>query len=74
MKNFLNTAKSKILALSSLLIGTSAFAEDSIKVDPATGIISGTLNTAPFLTGAAVIIGGLAVFWCLKRVIALFSK
>lgn len=72
LKNFFKSTKAKVgtLAMAGLVGATNAMAE--IKVDPATGEMTGKIDTAPFMTAAAIILGALGAFWCIKRVIYLF--
>lgn len=67
------TAKTKFLALgAAVLLGSASLANAAITVAEDTGKITGSLDLAPFLTGAGVVIVALGTMWALKRVISLF--
>ena len=65
------TAKTKLLALGAAVLGSASFANAAISVAE-DGKVSGSLDLAPFLTGAGVVIVALGTMWALKRVISLF--
>lgn len=66
------TAKTKLLALGAAVLGSASFANAAVTVAEDTGKITGSLDLAPFLTGAGVVIVALGTMWALKRVISLF--
>ena len=72
LKNFFKSTKAKVgtLATVGLVGATNVMAE--VQVDPATGKMTGTIDPAPFMTAAAIILTALGAFWCIKRVIILF--
>ena len=72
LKNFFKSTKAKVgtLATAGLVGATNVMAE--VQVDPATGKMNGTIDPAPFMTAAAIILTALGAFWCIKRVITLF--
>lgn len=72
LKNFFKSTKAKVgtLAMAGLVGATNVMAE--VKVDPATGEMTGKIDPAPFMTAAAIILTALGGFWCIKRVITLF--
>lgn len=72
LKNFFKSTKAKVgaLATAGLVGATNVMAE--VQVDPATGKMTGTIDPAPFMTAAAIILTALGAFWCIKRVITLF--
>lgn len=72
LKNFFKSTKAKVgaLATAGLVGATNAMAE--VQVDPATGVMTGKIDPAPFMTAAAIILTALGGFWCIKRVVALF--
>lgn len=74
LKNFFKSTKAKVgtLAMAGLVGATNAMAE--IKVDPATGEMTGKIDTAPFMSAAAIILGALGAFWCVRKVIGLFGR
>lgn len=74
MKNFLNSAKTKFLAIIGSFLGASSAFAENITIDAATGKMSGTLDLAPFLSGAAILVSALAIMWGVKRLIGLFSR
>ena len=62
------TAKTKFLAFgAAVLLGSASLANAAVTVAKDTGEISGTLDVAPFLTGAGVIIVALASMWAIKK-------
>lgn len=73
LKNFFKSTKAKVGAvLTAGLVGVSSANAAGVTVDPATGVMSGTIDPAPFMTAAAIILTALGGFWCIKRVVALF--
>ena len=72
LKNFFKSTKAKVGAVvtAGLVGATNVMAE--VQVDPATGKMTGTIDPAPFMTAAAIILTALGAFWCIKRVIILF--
>ena len=66
------TAKTKFLAFGAAVLGSASLANAAITVAEDTGKITGSLDLAPFLTGAGVVIVALGTMWALKRVISLF--
>ena len=64
------TAKTKLLALGAAVLGSASLANAAVTVGQ-DGAISGSLDVAPFLTGAGVIIVALAAMWAIKKVISL---
>ena len=66
------TAKTKFLALGAAVLGSASLANAAVTVAEDTGKITGSLDLAPFLTGAGVVIVALGTMWALKRVISLF--
>lgn len=72
LKNFFKSTKAKVgtLATAGLVGATNVMAE--VTVDPATGKMTGSIDPAPFMTAAAIILTALGAFWCIKRVITLF--
>lgn len=72
LKNFFKSTKAKVgtLATAGLIGATNVMAE--VQVDPATGKMTGTIDPAPFMSAAAIILTALGAFWCIKRVIYLF--
>ena len=66
------TMKTKFLAFgTAVLLGSASLANAAVTVAKDTGEISGTLDVAPFLTGAGVIIVALGAMWAVKKVISL---
>ena len=64
------TAKTKLLALGAAVLGSASLANAAVTVGQ-DGAISGSLDVAPFMTGAGVIIVALASMWAIKKVISL---
>lgn len=46
----------------------------AVTVDTTSGVVSGTLDVAPFLSMFGVIIVAVAVMWAAKRALGLISK
>ncbi|MDY4155351.1 hypothetical protein [Campylobacter sp.] len=65
------TAKTKFLAFGAAVLGSASLANAAIQVAEDTGKITGSLDLAPFLTGAGVVIVALGAMWVFKRVISL---
>ena len=65
------TAKTKFLALGAAVLGSASLANAAISVAE-DGKVSGSLDLAPFLTGAGVVIVALGTMWAFKKVISLF--
>ncbi|MDD6162556.1 MAG: hypothetical protein PUB35_07220 [Campylobacteraceae bacterium] len=65
------TAKTKFLALGAAVLGSASLANAAITVAEDTGKISGTVELAPFMTGAGVVIVALGAMWAVKKVISL---
>ncbi len=66
------TAKTKFLAFGAAVLGSASLANAAITVAEDTGKITGSLDLAPFLTGAGVVIVALGTMWAFKKVISLF--
>lgn len=66
------TMKTKFLAFGATVLGSASLANAAIQVAEDTGKITGSLDIAPFLTGAGVVIIALGTMWAVKRVISLF--
>ena len=64
------TAKTKLLALGAAVLGSASLANAAVTVGQ-DGAISGSLDVAPFMSGAGVIIVALAAMWAIKKVISL---
>ena len=64
------TAKTKLLALGAAVLGSASFANAAISVAE-DGKVSGSLDLAPFMTGAGAVIVALGAMWVFKRVISL---
>ena len=64
------TAKTKLLALGAAVFGSASLANAAISVAE-DGKVSGSLDLAPFMTGAGVIIVALGAMWAIKKVISL---
>ena len=65
------TAKTKFLALGAAVLGSASFANAAISVAEDTGKITGSVELAPFMTGAGVVIVALGAMWAVKKVISL---
>ena len=65
------TAKTKLLALGSAVLGSASLANAAAIAVSGDGTITGDINVAPFMTGAGVIIVALAAMWAIKKVISL---
>ena len=64
------TAKTKLLALGAAVLGSASLANDAVTVGQ-DGAISGSLDVAPFMSGAGVVIVALGAMWAIKKVISL---
>ena len=65
------TMKTKFLAFgTAVLLGSASFANAAISVAE-DGKVSGSLDLAPFMTGAGVVIVALGAMWAVKKVISL---
>ena len=65
------TAKTKLLALGAAVLGSASLANAAIAVNEADGKITGSIDLAPFMTGASAVIVALGAMWVFKRVISL---
>lgn len=65
------TAKTKLLALGAAVLGSASLANAAIAVNEADGKITGSVDLAPFMTGAGVVIVALGAMWAVKKVISL---
>ena len=66
------TMKTKFLAFgTAVLLGSASFANAAIAVNEADGKITGSVDLAPFMTGAGVVIVALGAMWAVKKVISL---
>lgn len=75
LKNFFKSTKAKVGAvLTAGLVGVSSANAAGVTVDPATGVMSGTIDPAPFMSAAAIILTALGAFWCVRKVIGLFGR
>lgn len=64
------TAKTKLLALGTAVLGSASLANAAVTVGQ-DGAISGSLDVAPFMSGAGVVIVALGAMWAIKKVISL---
>ena len=64
------TAKTKFLAFGAAVLGSASLANAAVTVGQ-DGAISGSLDVAPFMTGAGVVIVALGAMWAVKKVISL---
>ena len=64
------TAKTKLLALGAAVLGSASLANAAVTVGQ-DGAISGSLDVAPFMSGAGVVIVALGAMWAVKKVISL---
>lgn len=64
------TAKTKLLALGAAVLGSASLANAAVTVGQ-DGAISGSLNVAPFMTGAGAVVVALGAMWAIKKVISL---
>ena len=53
------------------MLGSASFANAAIAVAEDTGKITGSVELAPFMTGAGVVIVALGAMWAVKKVISL---
>ena len=65
------TAKTKFLALGAAVLGSASLANAAVTVAEDTGKITGSVELAPFMTGAGVVIVALGAMWAVKKVISL---
>ena len=65
------TAKTKFLAFGAAVLGSASLANAAIAVNEADGKITGSVELAPFMTGAGVVIVALGAMWAVKKVISL---
>ena len=65
------TAKTKLLALGAAVLGSASLANAAITVAEDTGKITGSLDLAPFMTGAGAVVIALGTMWAMKKVISL---
>ena len=74
LKSFFKSTKAKVGAVvtAGLVGASSAMAE--VTVDPATGVMTGKIDPAPFMSAAAIILTALGAFWCVRKVIGLFGR
>ena len=64
------TAKTQLLALGAAVLGSAILANAAVTVGQ-DGAISGSLDVAPFMSGAGVVIVALGAMWAIKKVISL---
>ena len=64
------TAKTKLLALGAAVLGSASLANAAVTVGQ-DGAISGSLDVAPFMSRAGVVIVALGAMWAIKKVISL---
>ena len=64
------TAKTKLLALGAAVLGSASLANAAVTVGQ-DGAISGSLDVAPFMSGAGVVIVALGAMWAIKKVISI---
>ena len=64
------TAKTKLLALGAAVLGSASLANAAVTVGQ-DGAISGSLDVAPFMSGAGVVIVALGAMWAIKKGISL---
>lgn len=74
LTDFFKSGKAKVgaIATAGLVGATSALAE--VTVDPATGVMTGKIDPAPFMSAAAIILTALGAFWAVRKVIGLFGR
>lgn len=65
------TAKTKLLAFGAALLGSASLANAAVQVAEDTGKITGSIDLAPFMTGAGAVIVALTAMWALRKVISL---
>ena len=65
------TMKTKFLALGAAVLGSASLANAAISVAE-DGKITGSIDLAPFMTGAGAVVIALGAMWAFKRVISLF--
>ena len=64
------TMKTKFLAFGAAVLGSASLANAAVTVGQ-DGAISGSLDVAPFMSGAGVVIVALGAMWAIKKVISL---
>ena len=64
------TMKTKFLALGAAVLGSASLANAAISVAE-DGKVSGSLDLAPFMTGAGAVVIALGAMWAIKKVISL---
>lgn len=64
------TAKTKLLALGAAVLGSASLANAAVTVGQ-DGAISGSLDVAPFMSGAGAVVVALGAMWAIKKVISL---
>ena len=65
------TAKTKLLALGAAVLGSASLANAAAIAVGQDGTITGSIDLAPFMTGASAVIVALGAMWVFKRVISL---
>ena len=65
------TAKTKLLALGAAVLGSASLANAAIAVNEGDGKITGSVDLAPFMTGAGAVVIALGAMWAMKKVISL---
>ena len=65
------TAKTKLLALGAAVLGSASLANAADLAIGQDGTITGSLNVAPFMTGAGAVVIALGAMWAMKKVISL---
>ena len=65
------TAKTKLLALGAAVLGSASLANAAVTVGQ-DGAISGSLDVAPFMSGAGVVIVALGAMWAIKKKLSLY--
>ncbi|ASM37193.1 hypothetical protein [Campylobacter sputorum] len=73
-KEFLNTGKGKLVAVSAsaMVLASNAMAE--LSMDTSTGIVTGDLDKGPFFSIAAVVVVAIGAFWAVRKGIGLLSR
>ncbi|ASM38859.1 MAG: hypothetical protein SPI03_07195 [Campylobacter sputorum] len=73
-KEFLNTSKGKLVAVSTgaMILASNAMAK--IEMDSTTGIVTGELDKGPFFSIAAVVVVAIGAFWAVRKGIGLLSR
>ena len=65
------TMKTKFLALGASVLGSASLANAAVTFNKDTGVADGSIDLAPFMTGAGAVIVALGAMWVFKRVISL---